>query len=131
VRRKPRRKDPALAIRERNARGELATPIRGKWCCSCRQWLTVEAFRPNPNNRNGIDSWCRPCHAKAVREWRAKNGVEYNAKRRREYRQAHPLATRPCVVCGKPMTRPANVLVCSRECRRKRKIEQRQALRAR
>jgi 5-methylcytosine-specific restriction endonuclease McrA len=121
---------PAPARREEDAREEVTSPIKGKWCCSCRQWLTVEAFRPNPNNRNGIDSWCRPCHAKAVREWRVKNGVKYNAKRRREYREAYPLVTRPCVVCGKPMRRPANVLVCGHECRRQRKIEQRRALRA-
>ena len=103
---------------------------RGKWCRSCRQWLPLEAFRPNPNNRNGIDSWCRPCHAKAVREWRAKNGPEYNARRRREYRDAHPLQKRPCVVCGKAMTKRPDALVCGKECRRQRKIEQRRAARA-
>jgi hypothetical protein len=108
----------------------VVTAIKGKWCCSCREWLPIDAFRPNPNNRNGIDSWCRPCHAKAVREWRAKNGVEYNAKRRREYREAHPLARRLCAVCGEPMVRPANVIVCGDECRRQRKRERDRTRRA-
>ena len=121
--------DPSLAIRERNAREEPVTRIAGKWCCSCRQWLPVEAFRPNPNNRNGIDSWCRACHADAVRNWREKNGAEYNARRRREYREANPLTTRPCAVCGRPMTKSANTLVCGAVCRRQRKLEQRRALR--
>jgi hypothetical protein len=53
----------------------------------------------------------------------------YNAERRAEYRAAHPLPTRPCVVCGKPFTRRPDALVCSKSCRRQRKIEQRQRLR--
>ena len=63
----------------------------GKWCCSCRQYLPAETFRANLNNRNGLDSWCRACHAEAVREWRAKNSdylERYNARRRAEYRDA-------------------------------------------
>ena len=126
--RKDVQKDPSPASRERNAREEVA---QGKWCCGCRRWLPIEAFRPNPNNRNGIDSWCKPCHAEAVRKWREKNpeAVEaYNAARRREYREANPLTTRACAVCEKPMTRPGNVLVCGEDCRRQRKLEQRRAL---
>jgi hypothetical protein len=130
---KRRRKDPGPRTCGTNARREVATPITGKWCCSCRQWLPVEAFRPNPNNRNGIDSSCRPCHAEAVREWRKRN-PEYiaalNEKRREEYRAAHPPRERPCVVCGRPMTKRPNALVCGEECRRQCKLEQRRALRA-
>jgi hypothetical protein len=128
-----RRGDPQPASGEEHAREELErrslSSRRDKWCCSCQQWLPIEAFTANPNNRNRIDSWCRPFHAEAAREWRVKNRnyVEaYNAKRRVEYRGDHPLATRPCAVCKRPMTRPANVLVCSSECRRQRKREQRQ-----
>jgi hypothetical protein len=122
------RVDPAPATCEEDAREEVATPITGKWCCSCRQWLTVEAFRPNPNNRNGIDSWCRPCHAAATREWRAQNRGyvdEYNAMRRGEYRKAHPLPARPCAFCGEPFAKRADALVCSERCRNERKREQR------
>jgi hypothetical protein len=72
----------------------------------------------------GSETRSHPCG-----RWREKNGAEYNARRRREYREANPLSTRPCVVCGRPMTRPANTLVCGKECRRQRKLEQRQALR--
>jgi len=105
----------------------------GKWCCRCRQWLPLEAFRPNPNLRSGIDSWCRPCHANAVREWRERN-PEYiaalNERRRREYREAHPRPTRPCVVCGRDFSGRPDALVCGEECRRQRKLEQRRAVRA-
>ena len=107
VRRPERLEDPAPARCEKDAREELASPITGKWCCSCRQWLPVDAFRPNSNTTNGLDSWCRSCHAEAVRQWRAKNPdylERYNARRRAEYRDEHPLTTRPCVVCGRPMT---------------------------
>jgi hypothetical protein len=98
-----------------------------KWCPSCRRWLRVEAFRPNPNLRDGIDSWYRACHAQANRDWREKNPdavAAYNAERRRDYREAHPLPTRPCVVCGKLTTKRPNALVCSAECRRLRESEQ-------
>src|SRR5215208_819293 len=105
------------------------TPKTGKWCCSCQRYLPVEVFRSNPNNRSGVDSWCRPCHARAVRAWRAKNGPEYNAQRRGEYREANPLPTRPCAICGKLMTKRPNALVCGEECRRQRKLEKRQAKR--
>lgn len=67
-----------------------------------------------------------------MREWRAKNPdylERYNADRRAEYREANPPATRPCAVCGRPMLKPANTLVCGKECRRQRKIEQRRQLR--
>lgn len=117
--------------RSRRPREQTLTAKTGKWCCSCQQYLPIEAFRPNPNNRNGIDSWCRPCHADAVRAWRARNGAEYNERRRQRYGDEHPLTTRPCAVCGEPMARPANVLVCGQECRRQRKREQRRTLASR
>ena len=119
--------------------------MNGKWCCRCRQRLSPDAFRPNSNYTSGLDSWCRGCHAEAVRDWRPKNPdyVErYNAERRAEYRTQHPLPTRPCVVCGRPVTkRPdalvcgepfsgrPNALVCGPECRRQRKLVQRRLLR--
>jgi hypothetical protein len=105
--------------------------LNGKWCCRCRQWLSPDAFRPNANYTSGLDSWCRSCHADAVRDWRAKNPAyieNLNAKRRAEYRAAHPLPERPCVVCGKPMRKRPDALVCSPECRRLRKLEQRRAV---
>ena len=104
----------------------------GKWCPSCKQWLTVKDFRPNPDLRHGIDSWCRECHKNAMREWRARNREyidAYNAQRRAEYRAEHPLPTRPCVVCGESFTGRPNALVCGPECRRQRKIQQRRRLR--
>jgi hypothetical protein len=125
-----RLEDPFPVRREEHARENLATPRTGRWCRRCRQWLPADRFRPNPRLRGGLDSWCKACHADAVREWRAKNRDEVNARRRQEYRAAHPLPTRPCVVCGKPFTGRPDALVCGQRCRRQRKIEQRRALRA-
>jgi hypothetical protein len=69
-----------------------------------------------------------------VRKWRKRN-PEYiaalNKKRREEYRASHPPRERPCVVCGRPMTKRPNAIVCGLDCRRQRKIDQRRALRAR
>jgi hypothetical protein len=65
-------------------------------------------------------------------EWRAKNPdyiARYNLERRREYRATHPLPTRPCVVCGEPFAGRPDALVYSEGCRRRRKSEQRKALR--
>lgn len=73
------------------------------------------------------------CHAAAVREWRDKNPeavAQYNERRREEYRAAHPPRERPCVVCGRSMTKRPNALVCGEECRRQRKLEQRREARA-
>jgi hypothetical protein len=121
--------DPAPGFRERNAREKVA---RGKWCCSCRSWLPVEAFRPSHRYRGGLDTWCKACHAQANRDWRERNPeavAAYNAARRREYREAHPLPSRPCVVCGEPFNGRPDALVCDPECRQQRKLEQRQAVR--
>jgi len=41
-----------------------------------------------------------------------------------EYREAHPLPSRPCVVCGKPFSGRPDALVCGPECRQQRKLEQ-------
>jgi predicted nucleic acid-binding Zn ribbon protein len=124
--------DPQPAFRERNAREELVTPITGKWCCRCRRWLPADAFLPDSRLLSGLNSWCRSCHADANREWREKypEHVElYNAKRRAEYRAAHPRKLRPCVVCGEPFTSRPNALVCGENCRRQRKMSQRRASR--
>jgi hypothetical protein len=118
-------KDPDPGFRERNAREKVA---RGKWCCSCRSWLPAEAFRPSHRYRGGLDSWCKGCHARAVRDWRDKNpeAVErYNAERRAEYRAAHPRPLRPCAVCGQLFEGRPDALVCGEQCRCERKTEQR------
>jgi len=53
------------------------------WCCSCRQFLPLEAFRRREEARSGLDSWCRSCRAERTRQWRTENPeylAEYNAK---------------------------------------------------
>lgn len=104
------------------------TRIAGKWCCSCRRWLPVEAFRPNSVYRDGVDSWCRPCHAQAVATWRANNPeyvAAYNAARRIGPRELE------CIGCGVMFVAGSRGPASSRcrDCRHQRKIEQRRALR--
>jgi hypothetical protein len=116
-------KDPAPAIRERNARESLG---RGKWCPAGQHWQPLEAFAPNENLNSGLDSWCRSCHAERTRQWRAANSAylaEYNERRRAEYRAEHPRALRPCVVCGKLHSRKPGALVCGERCRNRRNRE--------
>jgi hypothetical protein len=71
-----------------------------------------------------VESWCRPCHAEANREWRANNRewVErYNESRRIGPRE------RDCVDCGATFVAGLRGPVSSRcvSCRRERKIRQR------
>jgi predicted nucleic acid-binding Zn ribbon protein len=44
-----------------------------------------------------------------------------NAQRRREYRDEHPLPTRPCAVCGEPFTGRRDAVVCGERCRNRRR----------
>jgi hypothetical protein len=107
-------------------------PPTHRRCTRCGGWLPLEDFTANRHMHLGVSSWCRPCHLEATREWRARNRayeVEYNERRRREYRLEHPLRERTCVVCGRPLTKRPNALVCGDDCRRKRKMEQRKRLR--
>jgi hypothetical protein len=119
-------KDLATASREINARRNSADE---KWCCSCRQFLPFESFLPNPAYRDGVESWCRACHAGATREWRRKNPEyieRYNASRRIGPRESE------CVDCGVTFTAGARGPASSRcpNCRRQRKLEQRRVHKA-
>ena len=103
-------------------------PPTEAYCTHCNQWKPLAAFSPNRKLRTGLQSWCRMCQTEATRQWRASNREymeNYNERRRREYRAAHPLPVRACVVCGKSFTKRPNALVCGEDCRRKRKMEQR------
>jgi hypothetical protein len=100
------------------------------WCCGCQTWKQPEDFPPNVRMRNGLASHCRACNSRAAKRWREKNRdyvQQRNAERRAEYREAHPLPTRPCAVCEKPFTGRPDALVCSKDCRRERKRQQREA----
>jgi hypothetical protein len=121
----------------KNSRNKLSTTANDaglavpdeKFCRNCSSWLPLESFPPNERMHFGRHSWCRDCAREATRDWRRRNRKQINEQRRREYREAHPLQTRPCVVCGRPMTKPTNTLVCGEDCRRQRRIEQRRDLR--
>jgi hypothetical protein len=98
------------------------------WCCGCLAWLPLEAFRPSPASRSGVESRCRRCRSDASRQWREQNAghVErYNAARRIGPRE------RECVDCGSAFTAGLRGPASSRcpDCRRLRKLEQRRALR--
>jgi predicted nucleic acid-binding Zn ribbon protein len=112
--------------RTRN-RGENLKTKSGKWCTAGQHWLPLEAFAPNEQLNSGLESWCRECRRERVRQWREENPeyiAEYNARRRAEYREAHPRLTRACVVCGRLHSRQPGTIVCSELCRNRRKAEQ-------
>jgi hypothetical protein len=94
-----------------------------RWCCRCQRWLPEGDFAPNPRMRDGIDSWCRPCHVAATRAWRERNR-DYidarNAARRAEYAAKHGGLERACAnpECGRTFTPSRrDARTCSRACR--------------
>jgi hypothetical protein len=105
-------------------------PQTHKRCSSCKDWLPFEDFPKHKRMHNGLSSHCRKCHNAAVQDWRERNRAALNEKRREEYREAHPLRERPCVVCGEKFTGRPDRVVCSPECRGRRNLEKRRALRA-
>lgn len=97
--------------------------------CSLLLVVSLEEFPRNRRAHMGRSSRCRECHRQAVRDWRERNRDRENAERRAAYREAHPLSSRACVVCGQEFVHRPDAIVCGAECRRERKIEQRRALR--
>jgi predicted nucleic acid-binding Zn ribbon protein len=96
-----------------------------KFCSKCGDLLPLEKFPRNRGMHLGVSSRCRECHREATRDWRERNRDEINAERRAEYREQHPLPEKRCVVCGGPMQKRPDAIVCSPECRRARQNEQR------
>jgi hypothetical protein len=123
---------PSYSAGIKNLRGpKPLEPPTEKRCSRCDQWLPLEAFRPNPRLRSGLNSWCRPCCAEATRQWREANPKYIegdNARRREDYQSAHPLSERSCAVCNRTFTGRPDRLVCSERCRNIRKREQRQSV---
>jgi hypothetical protein len=98
------------------------TTTSRRWCCSCLDWRPAEEFRDE------VVGKCKKCVSAAARAWRELNPeavAEYNERRRIEYRDAHPLPTRPCAVCGELFSKRPDALVCSPACREKRKEQRR------
>jgi hypothetical protein len=44
-----------------------------KTCSKCGEGKQEDEFPPNCRLRDGLDSWCRSCHAQATARWRAEN----------------------------------------------------------
>jgi predicted nucleic acid-binding Zn ribbon protein len=101
-----------------------------KHCSCCGAWLPLESFPANRRMHLGVSSRSKECHRAATKDWRDRNRERVNEERRCAYREAHPVEVRPCVVCGEPMSRAPNVLVCSERCRARRRAEQRRQRKA-
>lgn len=95
---------------ERESAASSATAAK-KWCPSCERLLEADAFRAGA-------SWCIACHVEALRRWRAENPeavAAYNARRRREYREANPLPEKRCVECDRPFEpKRTDAILCGR-----------------
>jgi hypothetical protein len=96
-----------------------------KFCSKCGDWLPLEEFPRNRRMHLGVSSQCRECHRAASKDWRDRNRERVNAERRAAYREEHPRVERDCVQCGRPFTGRPDALVCSKACRRVRRLEQR------
>jgi hypothetical protein len=97
-----------------------------EFCPGCSRVLPLEAFPPNRRMYSGRGSRCRECAREATRDWRNRNRDEINAERRERYRAEHPLVEWHCVVCGEAFQGRRDRLVCSEQCRNRRKRVQKQ-----
>ena len=59
--------------RNNGGSGRKRLRIDGKiWCPQCQEYLSVDNFRRNKNNIDGLQSYCKDCTQKYINEWRAK-----------------------------------------------------------
>lgn len=45
----------------------------GKPCTKCNEEKAPDSFRKHKTTRDGLCSWCKPCHSSYLREWGIKN----------------------------------------------------------
>lgn len=69
----------------RNIR-DLAPP---KACRHCGETKPAPAFPLNPRMRDGLGSWCKPCHLVRTQQWRREHRERINASRRAQYAAEH------------------------------------------
>lgn len=50
-----------------------------KLCRHCDAFLKVEEFRPNKNNTDGLNSYCKPCHNSTTASTQAARQAKYSA----------------------------------------------------
>jgi len=60
-----------------------ATVIHVKKCSRCGESKSLELFGSNKRNKDGLDTYCKPCKRIKTNEWRAKN-TEKSKKLSRE-----------------------------------------------
>lgn len=113
------------------------TTLVAKRCRHCDTLKVAAEFPRNAKLHDGFDSWCRACHADAVRESQRRhpettrrNQVAQNAKARLKTAEARvraavgkscPVPWSTCKKCGEgfPIGRQQrSVGYCSRQCRR-------------
>lgn len=52
--------------------GEIKPIVPGhKYCSQCGDLRTLDKFSPHPKTRDGLQSYCKGCHADRQRRWRA------------------------------------------------------------
>ena len=60
-----------------------------KACCHCGETKPATAFRRNPAMRDGLGSWCRPCHLVRTQQWRQEHRERILQARREQYAREH------------------------------------------
>jgi hypothetical protein len=61
-----------------------------KWCANCQQKLSVTKFAGNVSTRDGLQSYCKTCMARIVREHRVRVGKTQPGRKVGRPRKAAP-----------------------------------------
>lgn len=85
-----------------------------KVCARCKERKPTDDFRPDPQMRCGLGSWCKPCCLSSTREWRARNAEQINARRRKT------AVSCKCVECGTTFESIRPRLTCTADCKKAR-----------
>lgn len=67
--------------------------MQSKICRRCNVAKPASEFRPDPRYRDGLGSWCAPCHRERNSEWAKQNRKRLTAKAA-DYRAVRPDVTR-------------------------------------
>ena len=78
--------------------------MSSKICSACKISKPSTEYRKNKSAKDGLNTYCKPCHSENVKQWRLKNpkqkrlqGKKYRDKLRQEVLDAYGNV---CVCCG-------------------------------
>lgn len=60
-----------------------------KFCCKCGEHKPIAEFSKNRGNKDGLQTYCRPCHRASVLKWQKDHPQKANEKNRK-WQAANP-----------------------------------------